>query len=706
MSKRFLMLAAVCALAGSSWAYVNEITSTGESIRRADFSNIQFEVNDQFLAGATNADGEVILAAGSDPFGAIQAALNSWNQVADSAIVFSPAQTTVSLNSPQDNRHTIGAEDTPDTRSLVGGAIAVTLFFTTADGTIADSDIYFNPNSTAEGQIVALGTSGGADEQDIESTALHELGHALGQDHTNVQGATTYQSGRTGEIFARTLSRDDEAFAVDAYPAPSAASRFGRITGRATLSDGSPLLGGLLAAVDPTSGVTVGGITDLDDGTFDFTVPATGGTEGYLLYVEPANGPVQPVNLFNGSRPPSSFTTEFQTTLLGGVENPTRLVVPAGGTATADIAAEVGVEALEIQIFGAAEDGGISFGRGPREFQPGDSTPVFFWGPGLDQVQAGDIEVLGPAFAIRPGSVSVNPSLMVNDFPALSAILEVAQPGGVSQADPFGSLGTILIRTGGKATAATGALVLESSVGAPRPAFTSQSLVDAASFAGGGVAPGELVTIFGTDLGPAVGVGVAGFDPNTGGVPTSLAGVSVTFDGVAAPMIFARADQVNLQAPFEIAGKTQTVVVLTANGQASAAVNVPVTSARPGIFQFPGQSAGIVLNQDGQVNTPANPEAPGRVIVIFATGQGVTIPPLVTGQPAGASPLSTVNGVTAMVGGQPAAVGFAGMTPAFVGLLQVNAAVAANTQVGSAVPVSISVNGIPSQDGVTVSIGP
>ena len=78
----------------------------------------------------------------------------------------------------------------------------------------------------------------------------------------------------------------------------------------------------------------------------------------------------------------------------------------------------------------------------------------------------------------------------------------------------------------------------------PRPAADEGSLaavneggiVDAADFVGGGVAPGEIVSIFGTNLGPAEGV-QPGFD-QTGKLPTSVADVTVFFNDIPAPLFF------------------------------------------------------------------------------------------------------------------------------------------------------------------------
>ncbi len=78
------------------------------------------------------------------------------------------------------------------------------------------------------------------------------------------------------------------------------------------------------------------------------------------------------------------------------------------------------------------------------------------------------------------------------------------------------------------------------------PALTQAGVVNAASFLAGGVSPGEIVSLFGSDLGPAVGLQPEGFDPDTGLLATTLGAVSVSFNGVPAPLFFVRQDQINL----------------------------------------------------------------------------------------------------------------------------------------------------------------
>jgi uncharacterized protein (TIGR03437 family) len=133
---------------------------------------------------------------------------------------------------------------------------------------------------------------------------------------------------------------------------------------------------------------------------------------------------------------------------------------------------------------------------------------------------------------------------------------------------------------------------------------------------GPGIMQGEIFTISGTGIGPAQAVAAA--PDATGHYPTTLAGVRVTIGGVAAPLLMVQAGEVHGVVPFEFLLPTVTVQVQSAGGSAS-----PLDAAHavnPGIFQIGGQ--GAILNQDGTVNSPANPAKLGSIVSIFATGAG------------------------------------------------------------------------------------
>src|SRR6202011_2741511 len=90
------------------------------------------------------------------------------------------------------------------------------------------------------------------------------------------------------------------------------------------------------------------------------------------------------------------------------------------------------------------------------------------------------------------------------------------------------------------------------------PVLNGAAIVNSASYAGGSVAPGELVTIFQVNDGPAALVGTQ-LDANNL-VSSNLAGARVFFDGTPAPLIYAVTGQVSAVVPYEVAGKQQTLV--------------------------------------------------------------------------------------------------------------------------------------------------
>jgi uncharacterized protein (TIGR03437 family) len=215
-------------------------------------------------------------------------------------------------------------------------------------------------------------------------------------------------------------------------------------------------------------------------------------------------------------------------------------------------------------------------------------------------------------------------------------------------------------------------------------------VVNAASWVEGSIAPGEVVVLGGTNLGPGVLAGLT-LDAN-GFVSPTLAGVQVAFNGVAAPLVYASATLIAAVAPYELEGRTNAALQVTVSGRTSNTLTVPVAAAAPGIFTANASGAG-----------PAAAFRTGDVVSIFLTGEGQTNPGGITGKVTGTPPVPRLD-VTATVDGQPAEVLFAGEAPGVVsGVMQVNLRAAAGVRSGP-VPVVVTVGGVPSQPGVTVSV--
>jgi uncharacterized protein (TIGR03437 family) len=230
-------------------------------------------------------------------------------------------------------------------------------------------------------------------------------------------------------------------------------------------------------------------------------------------------------------------------------------------------------------------------------------------------------------------------------------------------------------------------------------------VVNGASFQGGAVAPGEIITVFGWQIGPAQLA--SGSYSASGVLSNSAAGVQVTFDGVPAPLIYVLSGQVSAIVPYSAYGKRQTIMQVTYNGKVTNAIRLAVTDASPAIFTVnaSGSGPGAILNQDGSVNSAANPSEPGGIIVLYATGEGQTAPAGVDGQQALATYPKPLLPVTVTVGGIECEVKYAGAAPYFVaGAMQVNAELPANVPKGNAVEVRLKIGERTSRAGVTVAI--
>jgi len=198
------------------------------------------------------------------------------------------------------------------------------------------------------------------------------------------------------------------------------------------------------------------------------------------------------------------------------------------------------------------------------------------------------------------------------------------------------------------------------------------AVVNAGGFQPGSLAPGSIVSVFGTNL--AAGT-VASQPP----LPTTLASTQLLINGIPAPLLYAGPNQINAQIPFETA-VGEAVAVVTSGNNASAPVKLLIQPAAPGIFT-------PVLNQDGTVNGPGQPAATGSTLQVLVTGM---------------DPSDAAVAVTATIGGQPANVLLAGLAPGLVGVDQLDLRVPALPN--GAYPLIVQAGGVPS-NAVIVTVG-
>ncbi len=135
------------------------------------------------------------------------------------------------------------------------------------------------------------------------------------------------------------------------------------------------------------------------------------------------------------------------------------------------------------------------------------------------------------------------------------------------------------------------------------------------------LAPGKVIRVVGRNIGPAVQT------PGSidGGVlATNVAGVQVTFDGVAAPLLYESSTEIGCIVPYAIAGRSTTTMQVTYNGVKSNAVPVPLAATAPEVLG--------VFNTDFTPNSATNPAQAGSVVAIYVTGAGQTVPASVDGE--------------------------------------------------------------------------
>jgi uncharacterized protein (TIGR03437 family) len=229
----------------------------------------------------------------------------------------------------------------------------------------------------------------------------------------------------------------------------------------------------------------------------------------------------------------------------------------------------------------------------------------------------------------------------------------------------------------------------------PCLAFTVQN---AASYAEGAVAPGEVVTLRGKGIGPETGVN-AKSGPN--GFATELAGVQVLIGDQPAPLLYVQSEQINAVVPWDTGENSfnpGTSIQVKYNG-ASASNGVNLTQIVPGIFLANATTQlAAVTNADGTPNSPTNPAKVGSVVTLYGTGGGPLNPPGADGVLWPSSPNSQFPvPVTAQINYVNATVTYAGSAPGLVsGIFQINVQIPDLFSPPPTVPITITIGGVTS----------
>ena len=314
---------------------------------------------------------------------------------------------------------------------------------------------------------------------------------------------------------------------------------------------------------------------------------------------------------------------------------------------------------------------------------------TFIGGPHVEIATAIGVDPQGSAYTnAYPATSTLNANVLSVLSPdGSAAVLDSAPVAGAFALDRQGSLyfagstlGYLVFPSAGAFQSKFGggsydALVAKIDFAHPPSAWIA-NIVNAAGLRSGtpqnypvfDVSPGEIVTIFGS-----------AFD----------AGTRVLFDGISAPILYVQSGQINAVVPFGVTGPT-TAITLQGAGQIFGPGMMNVFDAVPALFTVDGTGHGqaAILNQDGTVNSTANPAARGSVISVFMTGAGRMAPP----QPDGSlGPASAPFPLTAL--GAACSLGqvlYAGAAPGLVaGAVQVNVRISADANTGDHVAIVV-----------------
>jgi uncharacterized protein (TIGR03437 family) len=210
------------------------------------------------------------------------------------------------------------------------------------------------------------------------------------------------------------------------------------------------------------------------------------------------------------------------------------------------------------------------------------------------------------------------------------------------------------------------------------PAITVGAFLNAGSLQSSPVAPNTILSAFGTF--------------------PSCTGAQVTVDGSPTAVFYSSPTQINFLIPASVTGEANASVVVSCVGLSSTPAALPVAAAVPALFTVTQDGSGLAdsVNQDGSVDAAV---APGAVVELYGTGFGLYAPMSADGL------TRMAQSVTAIVGGVPTQVLFAGQAPGYTsGLQQVDILVPANAPQGAGIPLILTIGGVTTQTGLVLAV--
>jgi len=309
-----------------------------------------------------------------------------------------------------------------------------------------------------------------------------------------------------------------------------------------------------------------------------------------------------------------------------------------------------------------------------------------------------DGQVFGPSGGASIVNVVTDPLCLWSSASTVSWI-SLTQSGtgsgngtvGYSVAQNAGSGRMATIQIAGKTFSVTQA----PNVGAASPVMISK-VVNAASGVGGLIAPGEFIVVYGSSLNQAA---------LSSQLASPVGNTRLLINGVPALLSYVSPTQIDALVPDNLSVGGLATISADYQSQPSNNLTLSAAPASPGIFSLDGSGKGpaVAVNQDGSLNSAMNPASKGSIISIFATGQGLTVPPAANAPPP-AFPVPALP-LTVLIGGSsvsPNDLLFSGLV--FPGVLQINVRVPIGLQGAGNVEIRVGVGQSMSPAGVSLAV--
>lgn len=325
-------------------------------------------------------------------YDAISEALARWARNSSISIVKS---TTSAATVGLDNVNLITIADQPANRDVVGGALAVTLFWSRPSGggmEIIESDVVFNPRPG-----LLWSTVPGDDRYNLFDVAVHELGHVVGLKHTVARSARMFVFAGQFNFGFSPLTWDDFAGLNRVYPLAGIELVTGSISGRVT-KNGNPVFGAFVVAVDERGVLTASAVTRRD-GSYELALLPPG---RYALYVEPLDGPTVAAHVADSVFVESRIDADFRPRLYNDSTSPQVTVRADATTPGVNFSVSGGRTPVDPEFIGANSDpnGILWVNTSPAEVETGSDTNLVLAGAGVgDLLSNGGVEVFGSSLS-------------------------------------------------------------------------------------------------------------------------------------------------------------------------------------------------------------------------------------------------------------------------------------------------------------------